>query len=74
MAQSRITDAEIVHLEKMTGLTDLTLSETALTDAAVETLAKLKSLTRLTMTQTEVSPAGFTRLSENLPQCSIRSN
>ena len=74
MAQSGITDAEVTLLDTMSGLEELTLSETALTDAAVDTLTRLTSLKKLIMTQTGVTPAGFQRLAQAIPKCSIRSN
>ena len=52
MAQSGITDAEVVHLTRFPRLESLTLSETAISDAAVDTLAKLTSLRSLTIAQT----------------------
>lgn len=73
MAQSPITDAQVVHLAKMTNLKKLNLSETELTDAAVDTLVKLTSLEQLTLTQTRISESGVERLRKALPKCAIRS-
>ncbi len=73
MAQSQITDAEVIQLEKMSGLKELTLSETALTDTAIDALAKLTSLIKLSMTQTQVTQDGFDRLAKALPNCAIHS-
>ncbi len=72
MAQSRITDTEVVHLAKMTNLKQLNLSETAISDTALETFAKLKSLKKLIINQTAVSEEGIERLRKNLPGCEIR--
>ncbi len=74
MAQSRITDAEVAHLARLTNLETLNLSQTELTDAAVDTLSKLTSLKRLTLTQTKISEAGTARLRKALPKCEVRAN
>lgn len=74
MAQSRITDAEVAHLARLTNLETLDLSQTELTDAAVDTLSKLTSLKRLTLTQTKISEAGTARLRKALPKCEVRAN
>ncbi|MBN2295420.1 MAG: hypothetical protein JXM70_23515 [Pirellulales bacterium] len=72
MAQSRITDAEVAHLAKMTNLEQLDLGETAITDASVDMLAKLNSLKKLTVNQTGISERGMERLKKSLPDCQIR--
>lgn len=74
MAQSGITDAEVVHLARMTALDSLNLSETALTDAVVDVLSKLASLRELVLTQTGISSEGMERLEKALPDCLLRSN
>ena len=74
MAQSGITDAEIVYLAGLTALESLNLSETVLTDNAVEGLSKLASLKELVLLQTGVSDDGKQRLAEALPDCDIQLN
>ncbi len=73
LAQSGMTDAEVIHLTRFPHLEHLTLSETAISDAAEDTLAKLKSLRSLTIAQTRMTEGGISRLSAALPECQIRT-
>ncbi len=54
-----VTDAELRHLERFTGLKYLWLDDTMITDNGLQYLEKLKSLTFLSLDNTSVSDAGL---------------
>lgn len=62
---SRITDAGLAHLSKLTKLTDLCLNDTKITDAGLVHLSKMKSLQSLELGWTKgISDAGLVHLSD----------
>ncbi len=60
--QSRVTDADLKHLNGLTELLRLNLNEAAITDAGLETLTGLTQLQELTIRFTEISGPGLEHL------------
>jgi len=59
-----VTDAGLVHLKDLKGLTALGLRETQVTDAGLVHLKELKGLTYLNLDGTQVTEAGLVHLKE----------
>ncbi len=68
---TQITDAGLVHLERLPGLEWLGLSNTQITDAGLVHLEGLTSLQSLGLIDTQITDAGVTKLKEALPSCQI---
>ena len=58
-----MTDAGLQHLQRLTGLTSLSLSSTKVSDAGLEHLMGLTNLKHLDLYRTQVSDAGLEHLS-----------
>jgi hypothetical protein len=58
----RITDADLVHLDKFTALQMLDLSRTKVTDAGLVHLTKISKLLSLSLSETQVTDAGLVHL------------
>jgi hypothetical protein len=71
LAGSPITDAGLVHLERLKFLHDLDLSHTAVSDAGLEHLEKLRSLRRVVLRHSRVTSAGVERLKRALPSVEV---
>lgn len=63
LSETAITDADLVHLEKLNGLERLNLSETSITDTALVHLQPLTGLKALDLRGTEISGQGLEHLS-----------
>ena len=72
LTQTQVGDDGLAHLSQLTGLQRLWLDGTKVTNAGLAHLAGLGSLERLVLTGTKVSVAGMAKLSEALPDCTIR--
>src|SRR5262249_55191825 len=59
-----ITDAGLVHLQGLEGITTLNLEGTRVTDAAMNSLKTLPNLLRLWLTDTDITGAGFAELEQ----------
>ncbi|MCP4815973.1 MAG: hypothetical protein GY888_25940 [Planctomycetaceae bacterium] len=68
---TKITDAELVHLKGLTELFFLVLADTQVTDAGLVHLEGLKNLRFLFLLDTKVTKAGVRRLQKALPNCTI---
>jgi hypothetical protein len=65
LARSKVTDAALGSVAKMTQLERLHLENTAVTDAGLEKLAGLKNLEYLNLYGTKVTDAGIAKLAGN---------
>lgn len=70
-SNSKVSDAGLEHLKRLTNLRTLYLSETAVTDAGLEHLKGLTNLEWLNLTDTQVSHAGDENFKAALPRCAI---
>ena len=70
--ETRITDAEIAQLSRMTNLSTLSLGSTPVTDAGLTHLYGLRKLNILYLGRTAVTDRGARDLKKALPNCSIR--
>ncbi len=61
---SDITDGELQHVGKLTGLKDLDVSCTQVTDVGLSHIKELKSLTSLNLSSTQISNYGLNLLTE----------
>ncbi len=66
LAKTKVTDAGLVHLAKLTSLTVLDLNGTEITDAGLEHLKRLW-LRRLDVRDTRVTEAGAQMLEQAMP-------
>lgn len=71
LANTRVTDAGLRHLEKVPSLETLDLTGTQVTDAGLRQLARLPGLRYLDLCQTRVTSEGVARLQVALPCCEI---
>ena len=65
------TDAGLVHLVGLTGLTSLIVAEGQVTDAGLVHLKELASLEFLGLSLTQVTDTGVAELQKALPNCRI---
>ncbi|OHB66696.1 MAG: hypothetical protein A2Y76_08815 [Planctomycetes bacterium RBG_13_60_9] len=71
MVDVPLTDAGIVHLQRLNRLTRLNLEGTQITDCGLDRLATIRSLRWLNIRRTRVTPAGIDRLKASLPKIEI---
>jgi hypothetical protein len=62
LAKTRVTDAGLVHLKRLTWLQDLRLDETRVTDNGLKEVSAVSSLERLDLCRTQVTDAGLVHL------------
>jgi hypothetical protein len=55
----KITDAGMVHIEKLSTLAHLDISGCSVTDEGLKALRGLRELNKLTLTETKITDAGF---------------
>jgi len=67
LRDTAVTDAGVVHLAKLPGLTGLNLSGTKITDAALPYLKSMGRLTKLNLTKTAVTDNGVAEARKFLP-------
>ena len=68
-----ITDQGVRHLERLSCLKKLELSDVHVTDKSVPSLRTLRKLQWLQLNGTGITAAGLTELQEKLPSCKIIS-
>lgn len=71
LADTRITDAGMKHLERLTDLTYLVLSFTDVTDTGLEHIKDLRGLRTLVLARTRVTDEGVAKLQQALPNCRV---
>jgi hypothetical protein len=64
---TRVTDAGLPHLSRLTGLKELILSDTDITDEGLIHLHRLSKLNNVVLDNTRTTRTGITRLREALP-------
>jgi hypothetical protein len=69
--ESRITDAGLIHIQNLTDLENLELTNTRVTDAAVQYLRRLTKLKYLDLQGTLVTADGIHELQKSLPNATI---
>ena len=67
-----VTDAELIHLNKLPKLPTLKLNYIEITDARLVHLKGLTNLKSLNVQGTQVTRAGVAELKQALPKCRIR--
>jgi len=72
LSSTRVNNAGLVHLSKLTGLRVLWLYDTPVGDAGLVHLRGLTGLRVLNLRSTLVTSAGTDALQEALPQCEFR--
>jgi hypothetical protein len=72
LSSTRVNNAGLVHLSKLTGLRVLWLYDTPVGDAGLVHLRSLTGLRVLNLRSTLVTNAGADALQETLPQCEFR--
>ena len=72
LSSTRVSNAQLVHLNKLTGLRVLWLYDTPVSDAGLTHLRGLTGLRILNLRSTLVSTAAVDALQEALPQCEFR--
>lgn len=72
LSSTRVSNAQLVHLNKLTGLRVLWLYDTPISDAGLTHLRSLAGLRVLNLRSTLVSTAAVDALQEALPQCEFR--
>jgi hypothetical protein len=65
------TDAGIQELAKLSNLEEVAVAFNPLTDACIESLLTRHNWRRLYLYGTKITQAGFNRLREALPNCSV---
>ncbi len=71
LSETKVTDAELVHLKELTELQTLDLALTKVTDAGLVYLKGLTKLQTLDLNRTKVTDAGVKKLQAALPKCKI---
>jgi len=66
-----LTDAELVHFERLNGVKELNLQDAYVTNAGVFRLAQLKAMRVLKLEGTHVTAVGVAELRKALPDCEI---
>ena len=69
----QVTDAGLMHVEKLTSLKELYLRNDKISDAGLQYLKGLTKLQTLDFFGTNVSPAGLRELKKSLPNTRIDS-
>ncbi len=72
LSSTRVGDADLVHLQGLTGLRVLWLYDTRVSDAGLVHLRGLRGLRVLNLRSTLVSGGGVDALQQYLPECEIR--
>ena len=75
LAVTKITDAGLVDLQKLSRLATLELSETSVSDAGLQTLAGLTNLRSLDLCKTQITDAGLPSLAalKNLDDLNVEN-
>lgn len=68
---TKITDAGVTALRRLSRLEKLRIGKTAITDAAVEHLRKMPTLAELFIRDTQISAQGMAALKKALPRCTV---
>ena len=66
-----VTDADLAHVARMTGVVEVNLGGTGLGDAGLEHLKGLTNLQTLYLGGTKITDAGVADLQKALPNCKI---
>ena len=72
LSSTRVSNAQLAHLSKLSGLRVLWLYDTPISDAGLAHLRSLTGLRVLNLRSTLVSTAAVDALQEALPQCEFR--
>ncbi|MBM4256180.1 MAG: hypothetical protein FJ147_09815 [Deltaproteobacteria bacterium] len=72
LSSTRVSNAQLAHLTKLTGLRVLWLYDTPISDPGLAHLRSLSGLRVLNLRSTLVSTAAVDTLQEALPQCEFR--
>lgn len=72
LSSTRVNNAGLVHLSKLTGLRVLWLYDTPISDAGLVHLRSLTGLRVINLRSTLVTSAGADALQDALPQCEFR--
>lgn len=72
LQDSEITEGGLVHLKRMAGLTDLSLTSLPFTDECLPALQELGALRKLDLTGTKITKHGAAALKKTLPGCEIK--
>lgn len=72
LSGTRVGNADLVHLQGLTGLRVLWLYDTRISDAGLVYLRGLRGLRVLNLRGTLVSRQGIDALQQDLPECEIR--
>jgi hypothetical protein len=72
LSGTRVTNAGLAHLQRLTGLRVLWLYDTRINDQGLVHLQGLTNLRVLNLRGTLVSPGGVDALQQTLPECEIR--
>jgi hypothetical protein len=73
LRRTKVTDAGLAHVEKLTGLNYLTITGLpGVTDQGLDHLTGLKKLKRIGLQDTAVTPAGIAKLKKALPDVEIK--
>ncbi len=72
LSSTRVSNAQLAHLSKLTGLRVLWLYDTPISDPGLVHLRSLDGLRIINLRSTLVSAAGVDALQEALPQCEFR--
>lgn len=70
LARTPVSDSDLAHLRRLTGLRALELRHTKITEIAVESLGALSGLKSLALPKS-IGPAAMKRLQEALPGCTM---
>jgi hypothetical protein len=71
IAEPAVTDAELVHLDRLVELRELNLSGTNVSDAGMKHLERLTKLQEVVVSYTNVTHEGVQKLQVALPNCKI---
>ena len=72
LSSTKVTDAELVHIQGLSQLQTLNLGSTSITDAGLAHLAGLTELQVLDLSSTKVTDAGVAELKRALPKVTIK--
>jgi hypothetical protein len=68
---TQVTDAGLIHIQRMTDLRVLSLNFTDVTDVGLKDLGNLSQLRRLCLSGSKVTNEGVEKLQQVLPKCKI---
>lgn len=71
LSRTKVSDAGLLHIQKLVNLRALDLRETLVSDAGLLYLQRLAALEHLNLRGTQVSDVGIDDLRHRLPSCSI---